>query len=335
MLEHDDNLLPIPLPWYEVREQPGEREERELKSSQPNSGTNEISQVQMSEAGSTQYQPLDCSKKSIRLLYLMPGTQNCEIRCTSKHFLTSQCPRYAAVSYTWGDPSVTRQIWLNNKPFLVRQNLWDLMHQFRNDKTALILWIDAICINQDNVRERNHQVDLMSSIYKNAQCVLVWLGIARDDSDLAIAYLKRIQQGPVFSCDSFKDTEESGSESESESGSCTWNRPQRHKCEIVKECVVALNIQASSADAQERGKIAVVKLLEREYWQRAWIIQEILLARHIHVCCGECVVQWGTFQSFILNQKPQLIREHMHPRGSRELCGWQWWKHDVDSAGRH
>jgi hypothetical protein len=300
MLEHDDSLLPIPLPWYEAREQPGECEERELKSSQPNSGTIEISQVQMSEAGSTQYQPLDSSKNSIRLLYLMPGNQNCEIRCTTKHFLAGRCPHYAAVSYTWGDPSVIRRIWLNDEPFLVRQNLWDLLHQFRNDKTALILWIDAICINQDNVRERNDQVDLMSLIYKNAECVLVWLGAARDDSDLAIACLKCIQGEHVCYCNPFGDAELG-----SEPGPYTWNRPQRHKCDIVEEYATALNKKPPLADVYDRGKIAIVKLLEREYWQRAWIIQEILLARHIDVCCGEYVVQWDTFQSFIQNEKPQ------------------------------
>jgi hypothetical protein len=270
-------------------EKPGKCEEMESQLCRPDFGIIEISPVQMSEVGSTQYEPLDYSKQSIRLLYLVPGNPNCEIRCNTKHYLASFCPDYAAVSYTWGDPNVTRQIWLNDKPFLVRQNLWDLLHQFRNDKTALVLWIDAICINQDNIRERNHQVNLMSVIYQNAECVLVWLGTARDNSDIAIAYLK-------ISSRYFRD-----------SGLYIWNRPQRYKGDIAEEVALVLEEQPSSEVIREHGEVAVVKLLGREYWQRAWIVQEILLAKQIDIWCGEAVIQWDTLQLSILNMRSKLI----------------------------
>jgi hypothetical protein len=52
-------------------------------------------------------------------------------------------------------------------------------------------------------------------------------------------------------------------------GSYTWNCPQRHKCDTGEEYAVALNKRILTADFQEREALAIVKLLEREYWQRA------------------------------------------------------------------
>jgi hypothetical protein len=53
----------------------------------------------------------------------------------------------------------------------------------------MLLWVDAICIDQSNIEERNHQVKLMDLIYKNAKIVFMWLGEEADGSDLAMEIL--------------------------------------------------------------------------------------------------------------------------------------------------
>ncbi|KAH7407080.1 heterokaryon incompatibility protein-domain-containing protein [Phaeosphaeria sp. MPI-PUGE-AT-0046c] len=83
---------------------------------------------------------------------------------------------YQALSYTWGDPPANYFIELDGTPFTVRENLWDFLHQARKSSVTGYLWIDAICIDQTTVGERNHQVGMMREIYSQAECVIVWLG---------------------------------------------------------------------------------------------------------------------------------------------------------------
>jgi hypothetical protein len=84
--------------------------------------------------------------------------------------------QYTALSYTWGDAPADCIIELNGQPFHVRRNLWDFLDRARKADFVWYLWIDALCIDQSTVRERNHQVALMGKMYSQAREVLVWLG---------------------------------------------------------------------------------------------------------------------------------------------------------------
>jgi hypothetical protein len=72
---------------------------------------------------------------------------------------------YEALSYEWGDESNTSfYIILNGQKFSVRENLWSALFYLRMKDTVRIIWIDALCINQENKGERNHQVGNTSSV---------------------------------------------------------------------------------------------------------------------------------------------------------------------------
>ncbi|KAM7211194.1 Heterokaryon incompatibility protein (HET) domain containing protein [Rhypophila decipiens] len=90
---------------------------------------------------------------------------------------------YEALSYSWGSycslPTSTSTIQCNGIPFSVTATLFDAQTRLRMPATARTLWIDAICINQDNPLERAQQVNLMGEIYKGAGRVVVWLGSPR------------------------------------------------------------------------------------------------------------------------------------------------------------
>ena len=88
---------------------------------------------------------------------------------------------YSALSYVWGGSEKTNCIQLDNCCMPVTKNLFDALTQLRKLAVSarlqrLRLWVDAICIDQDNNQERNHQVRFMSSIYSSAGHVYVWLG---------------------------------------------------------------------------------------------------------------------------------------------------------------
>lgn len=63
------------------------------------------------------------------------------------------------------------------------------MIHLRRPDSHLVLWFDAICIDQTNFEERGYQVQQMPKIYGAANEVIAWLGEARDDSDLAMDYI--------------------------------------------------------------------------------------------------------------------------------------------------
>ncbi|KAK5069035.1 hypothetical protein LTR70_010774 [Exophiala xenobiotica] len=107
-------------------------------------------------------------------------------------------PEYFALSYTWGrpgpqfpsewdDPTATRGITVNGKSFQVRLNLHEALHMLRRRWSEdFTWWIDAICINQDDIPERNSQVSRMGEIYKKCTGTVVWLGPADSTTETAI-----------------------------------------------------------------------------------------------------------------------------------------------------
>ncbi|KAL9616299.1 MAG: hypothetical protein Q9160_008812 [Pyrenula sp. 1 TL-2023] len=102
----------------------------------------------------------------------------------SKIVPRAAAPPYTAVSYTWGDEEATKVIYLDDREFHVRPNLWFCLYHLSiaEDKSEWdYLWVDAISIDQSNEAERNAQVSLMDQTYKNSTCVSVWLGPANED----------------------------------------------------------------------------------------------------------------------------------------------------------
>lgn len=95
---------------------------------------------------------------------------------TLAHATFASRPRYEALSYTWGKPDVVKAIELNGAQVNIRENLWSALVNLRDAREERVLWIDAICINQADVEERNRQVQLMAYIFSRAKEVIVWLG---------------------------------------------------------------------------------------------------------------------------------------------------------------
>lgn len=136
--------------------------------------------------------PLDLSKAQIRLLRIYnrstnrPGLITCTIRTFD--YNESSLPLYNALSYVWGPPPPQHNILLNGRSFAIRENLWHFLSDYvagfwRMQDTYW--WIDQLCIDQEATSEKNHQVKLMSRIYKNAHLVVSWLGREKFDAALS------------------------------------------------------------------------------------------------------------------------------------------------------
>jgi hypothetical protein len=136
---------------------------------------------------------------NIRLLRLIPDQDDtaiiqCELFQYSLSLQSSRSTHlYEALSYVWGDPGKTLPIIIHGKAFNVTANLHAALLQLRNHSIERILWVDAICIDQDNQAEKEHQIGYMADIYGQANRVLVWLGKAADDSDLAFEEMRHFR----------------------------------------------------------------------------------------------------------------------------------------------
>ena len=160
------------------------------------SNTKSIVSYQASQLFS--HTPLSATKDQIRLLKVQASqadedpTQHVHIQIC--HFDLEQVGRgkavpYKALSYVWGEEEAIHTVYVNEAPFRIRPNLYDLLLQFRSQEHSY-LWIDQLCINQQDFMERNSQVQLMSSIYAQADRVYAWLGTASQNSDMVMEILQ-------------------------------------------------------------------------------------------------------------------------------------------------
>ncbi|KAH7072587.1 heterokaryon incompatibility protein-domain-containing protein [Paraphoma chrysanthemicola] len=121
------------------------------------------------------YPALPASGKHIRILTVHPGDDEDIIRCTLE-VADLEKARFYALSYTWGDESDKVEIEVNGEEFGVTQNLEIALLHLRKPDSDIVLWADAICIDQMDDLEKSHQVALMGEIYKRTAAVGIWLG---------------------------------------------------------------------------------------------------------------------------------------------------------------
>jgi hypothetical protein len=113
----------------------------------------------------------------IRLLKLEPTSDDGMIHCSRHVVPLSEAGRYEAVSYVWGDPALKKDhIICDNRLQNVTPNLYSALFHLRSPDSQRVLWIDQLCIDQDDLKEPAQQVEMMGEIYSKASRVLIWLG---------------------------------------------------------------------------------------------------------------------------------------------------------------
>ncbi|PMD49667.1 uncharacterized protein K444DRAFT_670555 [Hyaloscypha bicolor E] len=179
----------------------------------------------------------------------------------------SLAPDYEALSYVWGDNSVPRYIKLDSKVLQITPNLYEALLAFRLESKPRHLWVDAICINQCDIGERNQQVTLMRDIYMNASRVLVWLGKSGEDSHLVFQHHAQ------------------------------WRQEYKLRGSPVEE---------SNPPAYKGSTLtAFHRLCQRPWFFRTWVIQEKALSKAAIVCCGSDSAAWNDiFRPLIRHIEP-------------------------------
>ncbi|KAH8762980.1 heterokaryon incompatibility protein-domain-containing protein [Hyaloscypha finlandica] len=141
-----------------------------------------------------EYQPIDDPKGKIRILILSPpaSSDDPELRCNLTTAEISDSPSYEAVSYCWGTEALTERVHLPSGILAITKNLATGLRRLRFRDRPRHLWVDAVCINQQDDQEKGHQVAFMAQIFRNAACVLVWLGEGNAEIHAGIETIKRL-----------------------------------------------------------------------------------------------------------------------------------------------
>ena len=214
------------------------------------------------------YELIDLESPSFRLIRLFKGEDGpiqCELFDAWLHD-AEDIVEYEALSYTWGGIKKPYEVEVNGRRMSVTENLSLALRHLRYQYQDRILWIDAICINQDNDKERGHQVRQMASIYKRAERVIIWLGRATSETDLILRSMKQLEEESIgHACND-------------------WKASDKRWLNIWSSVQPLLgNVREDLMSRQRKG---LASLLSRSWFKRVWIIQEVANARAAEVMCG-------------------------------------------------
>jgi Heterokaryon incompatibility protein (HET) len=234
------------------------------------------------------YRSLTPHKRRIRLIHVLPASEpSMPITCTISHVSLDNTPAYIALSYNWGGTTRQREILINGAIFSVSEKLEVALRHLRLQHEPLTLWIDALCIDQDDDVEKSKQLEQMRQIYSQALSVVAWLGPATDNSDVAMQWIQQYG-GRSFDLGI-------GTKPEKQLCRLLESLDARRKDLIDEELerfIEDLKVQLSPANPEHTYVItALLKLLKRPYWSRIWVVQELASASKVLFVCGKRMVE--------------------------------------------
>ncbi|KAK7724759.1 hypothetical protein SLS63_008453 [Diaporthe eres] len=232
---------------------------------------------------SYRYKPLPKipGEKSIRLATIYPGVGDDDVLVDLhiESFTMHSPPRYEALSYVWGSTEPPELVWVGGPgraTLQVTTNLRTALQHLRYPDQERVMWVDALCINQSDDVEKGAEVARMGELFACAAHVVVWLGPEADGSDMAMERLEYI-----------------GSQVDVDWGGMHRITPAA-RLEPVDGSIADPN---SNLPMDAEQSAAVVSLLNRGWFDRLWIRQEILVAEDkAFVCCGPHQMPWSVFR---------------------------------------
>lgn len=253
------------------------------------------------------YTKLSDSANEIRLLRILPNHEHDRFDAPIKTKLYTfplslnfrGCPSFAAISYTRGThPQPTVPIQVNGALLPVQSTVYELLLQLRASRTRFprqphFLWIDSVCINQEDGEERKNQARLTRGVYSTAEVVMVWLSTAQGASDEAMRFLAERRRGELGYAGERPSGQVQTEGMEDDSGG-------------KRGVYCGSGDLASTVPRETREK--VMELLRNEYWGRTRNIPEVLLARKVVVLCGAERVTWKKLEMFFATVEHDLAR---------------------------
>jgi hypothetical protein len=205
------------------------------------------------------YQPLEAGRIRLLTILSINPTINCLLQISAFSEASAGRHPYNALSYFWGSQPFSETILCNGNPLNITPSLFDtlreiyLYHEGKPEQRRPI-WIDALCLNQQDQKELEVQVPIMCDIYSGASIVLVYLGSSKDDSDLAMTLIESLKDRLKAIPDQM----------------------------ITYDLLPALGLEAEGHSIWT----AIEKLLARPWFSRVWTFQEATIGEEIIFGCG-------------------------------------------------
>ena len=215
----------------------------------------------------------------VRVLRLYPGSYGDPLSGALNLVNLDAAPPYTCLSYTWGEPDFTCQISIDGKRMSITTNLHDALQRLRSSNDNVDIWVDAICINQADLNERNSQVQMMGRIYRGCEECLVYLGEEYDHSERVPDFLQTLHNGYQFLFENERITE------------FQIIPPPSHKYWNVMPAL------------DHPGWRALLLFMSRPWFRRVWIAQEFVLPRRVTIVCGKWRMDATFLESVLLYQE--------------------------------
>ncbi|KAH8595398.1 heterokaryon incompatibility protein-domain-containing protein [Bisporella sp. PMI_857] len=248
---------------------------------------------------------------SIRLLILQPGLFNDPIRCQLEQVSLSAGHTYEALSYMWGNAGDTSPMILDRTPYHITKNLECALRYLRYRESSRVLWVDAICIDQNNPDEKSEQVPMMGEIYSRATKVHAWLGEPDHEVDCVFDVLQE-----------FRDRKRKAEVPTHFDAAEQLSFYRQLFRDIYQDKAGSLPEKSDLDDDMLHEEFNwLCPFYTRPYWRRVWIVQELVLAKLVVVYCGNKSIDfddiyglsldWGSFEQGFDTGAYQLLKPHM------------------------
>ncbi|TVY82858.1 Heterokaryon incompatibility protein 6 OR allele [Lachnellula suecica] len=213
------------------------------------------------------------ANNEIRVLDLLPSPSKNDtaIKCELRGIPLSAEAEYEAISYVWGDQTVTETIEVSGRQVTITRGLHEMLLRLRLPTEKRTIWIDQVCIDQWNLEEKKQQVQLMREIYKHCSRCLVWLGEIKEPVSLADA--ERGWELLTYL------GEANGAEDPNDPSEIPEPRAISHGQTVLYDAIKAL---WSSAD---QGN---------PWWNRIWTVQEAAIPENLILLWGPLTLPWET-----------------------------------------
>lgn len=237
-----------------------------------------------------------------RLLKILSEGGDDILRCSmfNADLAAQETPSYIALSYTWHEeslPTTFQPVLINDKRLDVSLNLWNFLQNYRHTAGERIIWIDQICINQEDEEERVQQIGQMCAIYERASMDLFWIGEPDEQTEEVMSLLSSLQRLEMLHL----------TEGEKRPGIDALLNP-------VYTHMLGLPAFPSLIWG------SLMRFISRSAFQRAWIIQEIAVSRNASIFCGFLMMPFdvlGRAATFLVESSwIKLLHQEYHVSGA-------------------
>ena len=238
----------------------------------------------------TEYQYATLQDRQIRLVILHPHSamkEHSPLRVNITIENLNPDLEFEALSYAWGDATDLHPLDSSDGLHHITTNLRDALINIRPADSPRRLWIDALCINQQDEKEKEQQIALMRQIYGTAKSTIIWLGEEADDAEMAVFYFNDMEWRLRTKLAEYLNARLPIEDMSTLIG------------DIDKSFGQSLEYLFQGFD-RLRTQRAIAKFLARPWFRRAWVVQEFVVSNNVQMRCGDMVCTWAfAIQTFM------------------------------------